>query len=282
MIMNTFTKNRYYWLLAFFALVTLLLTGCGRNISSPFTDPIVGTYKCDAKYSKTEDGTVQQGYWYFKKNGKLLYCVPQVNSVRKGYVYPGDVSHGTWKHLKNNHYQIKLHDDYVSGSYTIKASLTGDRLTIPTAKNWVKEVDSKIDMSSATYKKMFNKAKQSELTALAVESSSSAAKSAESRKNADLSTNNNGPSTNDSSQSTDPDEIGRAVYSRVFPSEEVDSVEKDGDRYYVSNEYHSADSTVPFQINGDTVTYWTQGDGDTTADGPNEAHTVSIDDLLGN
>lgn len=281
--MNTFTKNRSWWLLALFAMVTLLLTGCGKAGSSPSTDPIIGTYKCSAKYSKTKDGTIQQGYWYFKKNGKLLYCVPKVDSVREGYIWPGDVSHGTWKRLKNNRYQIKLHDDYVSDSYTLKASLDGDRLTIPAAANdWRKEVDHKINMSSATYMKMFKKAKQSELTALAVESSSSSAKSAESRKNADLSTNNNGPATSNTSQSADPDEIGRAIYSRVFPSEEVDSVEKDGDRYYVSNEYHSADSTIPFQINGDTVTYWTQADGDTTADGQNEAHTISIDDLLGN
>lgn len=138
-------------------------------------------------------------------------------------------------------------------------------------------------MTSATFAKMLNKTKRSELDALhAIASSSSSAEAAESRKNADLSTNNNGPATSDASQSADPDEIGRAIYSQVFPSEEVDSVEKDGDRYYASNEYHSADSTIPFQINGDTVTYWTQADGDTTADGQNEAHTVSIDDLLGN
>lgn len=86
----------------------------------------------------------------------------------------------------------------------------------------------------------------------------------------------------DGSQNVDPDEIGRAVYARVFPSEQVDSVEKDGDSYYVNNEYHSADSTVEFQINGDTVTYWTQSGGDTTADGKNDAHTVKIEDLLGN
>ena len=83
------------------------------------------------------------------------------------------------------------------------------------------------------------------------------------------------------SSSADPDEIGRAVYKLVFPSEEVNSVEQDGDSYYVSNEYHSADSTIRFQINGDKVTYWTQAAGDTTADGHNEEHTVSISSLLG-
>lgn len=86
----------------------------------------------------------------------------------------------------------------------------------------------------------------------------------------------------DSSQDVDPDEIGKTVYARVFPSEQVDSVEKEGDSYYVSNEYHSADSTVEFQINGDTVTYWTQSGDDTTASGKNDAHTVKIKDLLGN
>lgn len=91
----------------------------------------------------------------------------------------------------------------------------------------------------------------------------------------------NSDSSNDN-PSADPDAIGRAIYARVFPSETVDTVEQDGDRYYVSNEYHSADSTIPFQINGDTVTYWTQADGDITADGKNDAHTVSISELLDN
>ena len=88
--------------------------------------------------------------------------------------------------------------------------------------------------------------------------------------------------TSSSTSSADPDEIGRAVYKLVFPSEEADSVEQDGDSYYVSNEYHSADSTIRFQINGDKVTYWTQAAGDTTADGHNEEHNVSISSLLGN
>ena len=280
--MNTFTKNRSWWLLALFALISLLLAGCGKASSSPSADPIVGAYKCGAKYSKTEDGAVQPGYWYFKKNGKLLYCVPQI--AHNEHFHPGyEISHGTWKRLGNNRYQINLRSDYEGDSFNLKGSLENDHLTIPAAKGWNKEVDSKISMTSATFAKMFNKTKRSELGALhAIASSSSSAEAAESRKNADLSTNNNGPATSDASQSADPDEIGRAIYSQVFPSEEVDSVEKDGDRYYVSNEYHSADSTIPFQINGDTVTYWTQADGDTTADGQNEAHTVSIDDLLGN
>lgn len=128
--------------LALFALISLLLAGCGKASSSPSADPIVGAYKCGAKYSKTEDGAVQPGYWYFKKNGKLLYCVPQI--AHNEHFHPRyEVSHGTWKRLGNNRYQINLRSDYEGDSFNLKGSLENDHLTIPAAKGRNKEVTAK-------------------------------------------------------------------------------------------------------------------------------------------
>lgn len=278
---------KHKWTIPLLLLVALGLVGCsgkqGKEATNAQQDKQVlsGVYKTDDKYSKRDDGTLQPDYWYFKKNGKLLYCTPQVNSTNQNSdtdFWYGDASRGTWKSLGNDEFEIKMHDVYDNDYYTIKAKLNGNKLhTYANSRNakyeWSADVSTK--QSSVTYSDfmdMFNKAKDSDQKGIQ--------ESGYTKPNNDSSSN--GSNNSSSSTSADPDEIGKAVYARVFPSEQVDSVEQDGDSYYVSNEYHSADSTVKFQINGDTVTYWTQADGDTTADGKNDAHTVSIKDLLGN
>lgn len=156
------------------------------------------------------------------------------------------------------------------------AQLKGKQIHITDSKDDSKyqwgdsDISQQKGMTAAAYMEMFNKAKVSDQEGI----------QADGYIKAD-SDDSDSSSASSSSASADPNEIGRAIYRRVFPSEEVDSVEQDGDSYVVSNEYHSAESTIKFQINGDTVTYWTQAAGDTTADGHNEEHTVSISDLLG-
>ena len=292
-------KIKHKWIIPLLLLVTIGLVGCsstnGKSQGSK-TGPqsqeekqaLTGVYKISDKYNKTDDGTPQPSYWYFKKNGKLLHCTPQVNSTNQNSdtdLWYGEADRGTWKSLGNNMFELKMHDVYDNDYYIIKAKLSGNKLyTYSNSKNakysWSADVNTK--QSSMTYSDfmdMFNKAKDSDQKGIQ--------ESGYTKPDNDSSSNgsNNSSSNSDSdssSTSADPDEIGKAVYARVFPSEQVDSVEQNGDSYYVSNEYHSADSTVEFQINGDTVTYWTQADGDTTADGKNDAHTVSIKDLLGN
>lgn len=290
---------KHKWIIPLLLLVTIGLVGCsstnGKSQGSK-TGPqsqeekqaLTGVYKISDKYNKTDDGTPQPSYWYFKKNGKLLHCTPQVNSTNQNSdtdLWYGEADRGTWKSLGNNMFELKMHDVYDNDYYTIKAKLSGNKLyTYSNSKNakysWSADVNTK--QSSMTYSDfmdMFNKAKDSDQKGIQESGYTKPDNDSSSNGSNNSSSNSNSDS---SSTSADPDEIGKAVYARVFPSEQVDSVEQDGDSYYVSNEYHSADSTVEFQINGDTVTYWTQADGDTTADGKNDAHTVSIKDLLGN
>lgn len=278
---------KHKWIIPLLLLVTIGLVGCsskqGKEATNAQQDKqvLTGVYKEDDKYSKNDDGTPQPSYWYFKKNGKLLRCTPQVNSTNQNSdtdFWYGDADRGTWKSLGNNMFELKLHDVYDNDYYTIKAKLNGNKLhTYANSRNAKYEWDAddnykQPDMTYSDFMDMFNKAKDSDQ------------KDIQENGYAKPDNDSSSDSSNSSSSSTsaDPDEIGKAVYARVFPSEQVDSVEQDGDSYYVSNEYHSADSTVEFQINGDKVTYWTQADGDATADGKNDAHTVSIKDLLGN
>lgn len=125
---------------------------------------IQGVYKTP---SKVEDGTSQPDYWYFEKNGKLMYCTPEVKSSN-GDTWYGDASRGTWKSLGNNMYQIKMHSVYDSDYYTIKAKLNGNKLhtyALPkTAKfSWRADNSTKqTDMTKSEYMSMFRKAEISD------------------------------------------------------------------------------------------------------------------------
>lgn len=247
------------------------LTACGqKDKSTASSKPLTGFYK---ETFKVNDRTERPIYWYFKKDGSFLCCSPEVKSTNSegdaGSWY-GVAKRGTWKADGDNKYELKMHDLYDHDYYRLTAQPKGKQIHIKDSKDDSKyqwgdsDLTRQKKMTAAAYMEIFNKAKVSDQEDIQANSGDSDSSSASS-----------------SSTSADPDEIGRAIYSRVFPSEEVDAVEQDGDSYLVSNEYHSVGSTIKFQINGDTVTYWTQAAGDTTADGDNEEHTVSISDLLG-
>ena len=168
---------KYKWTIPLLLLVALGLVGCsgkqGKEATNAQQDKQVlsGVYKTDDKYSKRDDGTLQPDYWYFKKNGKLLYCTPQVNSTNQNSdtdFWYGDASRGTWKSLGNDEFEIKMHDVYDNDYYTIKAKLNGNKLhTYANSRNakyeWSADVSTK--QSSMTYSDfmdMFNKARDSD------------------------------------------------------------------------------------------------------------------------
>lgn len=284
---------KHKWIIPLLLLVTIGLVGCsstnGKSQGSK-TGPqsqqekqiLSGTYKENENDSKLDDGTEQPSYIHFTKDGKVLIATPETGDEDSGYY--GAADRGTWKASGNDKYKLKIHDIYDKDYYTLELKKNGNNFTMKSTDNkakyvWSKDGYSKIDMTYSDFMDMFNKAKDSDQKK--IQENGYAKPDNDSSSNSSNSSSSSSDSDS-SSTSADPDEIGKAVYARVFPSEQVDSVEQDGDSYYVSNEYHSADSTVEFQINGDKVTYWTQADGDTTADGKNDAHTVSIKDLLGN
>ena len=281
-------SKRNKWLILFVFIVAAAIVVFGgikddsKSTSSLQEKQVLnGVYKESNDDSKHDDGTEQPNYIYFAKDDKVLIAQPETGDEDSGYY--GDAYRGTWKSLGDNKFKLKIHDVYDKDYYILELKKDGNNFTMKSTDDkakyvWYEDNYSKIDMTTSDFMDMFNKAKDSDQQG--IQENGYADPDNDSSSNA-TSTSNHSDSDS-SSTSADPDEIGKAVYARVFPSEQVDSVEQDGDSYYVSNEYHSADSTVEFQINGDKVTYWTQADGDTTADGKNDAHTVSIKDLLGN
>lgn len=168
---------KHKWIIPLLLLITIGLVGCsgkqGKEATNAQQDKQVlsGVYKTGDKYTKRDDGTPQPDYWYFKKNGKLLYCTPQVNSTNQNSdtdFWYGDASRGTWKSLGNDEFEIKMHDVYDNDYYTIKAKLSGSKLhTYANSRNakyeWSADVSTK--QSSMTYSDfmdMFNKAKDSD------------------------------------------------------------------------------------------------------------------------
>lgn len=148
----------------------VVVYGCSNRSSSSNTkeQTLSGVYKTP---SKADDGTYQPDYWYFKKNGKLLYCTPQVDSTNKNSdtdFWYGDASRGTWKSLGNDKFEIQMHDVYDNDYYTIKAKLNGDKLhTYSNSKNakysWSADNSTKqASMTYSDYMDMFNQAKKSD------------------------------------------------------------------------------------------------------------------------
>lgn len=59
--------------------LTFALTACGQK-AKPTTSsrPLTGFYK---EENSAEDGTDKPFYWYFKKDGTVLCCSPEVEST---------------------------------------------------------------------------------------------------------------------------------------------------------------------------------------------------------
>ena len=282
-------SKRNKWILGILILIIVIVGGTFGYNRYKENRP-VGVYKLENHDLNKHKNRLPKNYSFLnniyieleKDHKARMIMYP---STYKGQSIPGFVGSGNWK-LKGNKVSVNLSFskslgmDSISESYNIEkdGTLEGIKTKDFLSKNG--EIsENKFDKDYQKYNK--------KLKELLKENGDSNQNTGSEQNNDESSaneeSNSNESSDNDSSStSADPDEIGRAVYARVFPSEQVDYVEQDGDSYYVSNEYHSADSTVEFQINGDKVTYWTQADGDTTADGKNNAHTVSIKDLLGN
>lgn len=261
-------------------ILALLVVGSLFGYRQYQSSKILGIYKLKATKAVKKEGMKDLVYFRLKKNHKVefIYLAPKDSDIE----IPAAACSGNWHYSNNKKDKIIMSVNFpfskeAKNTDTFKIKKNGT-LVESSDSQLIKTDDfseEKFERDYQKYKKQTNKLiKQMKQQDEKNNSSSDAATDSNQ-------SDDNSDSSNDD-PSADPDAIGRAIYARVFPSETVDTVEQDSDRYYVSNEYHSADSTIPFQINGDTVTYWTQTDSDITADGKNDAHTVSISELLDN
>lgn len=282
---NRFIKGKLHmnfkhkWIIPLLLLITIGLVGCsgkqGKEATNAQQDKQVlsGVYKTDDKYTKRDDGTLQPDYWYFKKNGKLLYCTPQVNSTNQNSdtdFWYGDASRGTWKSLGNDEFEIKMHDVYDNDYYTIKAKLNGNKLyTYSNSKNakysW--NADTNTKQSSMTYSDfmdMFNKAKDSDQKGI--------------QEDGYAKPDNDSPSSDSSDEANvNHKQIAVMLYQLCYPDDDISkepemSIFSYNGRQLIGN--GGSVSIVRYSINGDTVTYAKKSQGSYGDD-----QTISVKEL---
>ena len=274
---------KHKWIISLLLLITIGLVGCSGKQGKEATNAqqekqvLTGVYKTDDKYNKTDDGTLQPNYWYFKKNGKLLYCTPQVNSTNQNSdtdFWYGDAYRGTWKSLGNNMFELKLHDVYDNDYYTIKAKLSGSKLhTYANSRNAKYEWDAddnykQPDMTYSDFMDMFNKAKDSDQKRI--------------QENGYAKPDNDSSSDTDNTSSSlkDPKIIGVLVLVKMRG---MDAIADQGPEYMVNSDsgkyaigLGTKDSTLGYKIDGNKVTI-VDGSDDYSED---SATTTTINDLV--
>ena len=274
---------KHKWIISLLLLITIGLVGCsgkqGKEATNAQQDKqvLTGVYKLSDKYNKTDDGTPQPGYWYFKKNGKLLRCTPQVNSTNQNSdtdFWYGDAYRGTWKSLGNNMFELKLHDVYDNDYYTIKAKLSGSKLhTYANSRNAKYEWDAddnykQPDMTYSDFMDMFNKAKDSDQKRI--------------QENGYAKPDNDSSSDTDNTSSSlkDPKIIGVLVLVKMRG---MDAIADQGPEYMVNSDsgkyaigLGTKDSTLGYKIDGNKVTI-VDGSDDYSED---SATTTTINDLV--
>ena len=129
-------KNK--WIIPLLLLVTIGLVGCsngnnkqGSKASNTQTSQksqvLSGVYKISDKDSDTDDnGNKQPGYYYFKKNGEVLWAQNETGDEDNGNY--GGAARGTWKSLGNNMFEIHIKYIYDNDDFTFKAKKTGNKL----------------------------------------------------------------------------------------------------------------------------------------------------------
>lgn len=102
--------------------------GCSnkKQVTQP-KQQLSGVYKIADKDADTDDdGNEQPGYYYFKKDGTVLWAQPETGDDDSGNY--GGAARGTWKTLGNNKFKIHLQYIYDTDVFTFTAKKTGNKL----------------------------------------------------------------------------------------------------------------------------------------------------------
>lgn len=156
--------KKWRYILAVLGLMALcLITGCSND---KHQQTLEGTYQISQDDEDLDDNAnPQPAYWYFKKDGTLLWAQPETGDDDHGSF--GGAGRGTWKSLGNNKFRIHLEYIYDSDEFTFTAKKTGNRLhTYDNARDSKFEWDAddnyrQPQMKYADFMAMFNRAKRS-------------------------------------------------------------------------------------------------------------------------
>lgn len=269
-------KKRLLIVGSIIAVILLLLVGAYVNNSwQGWTGQLFGTYSASNPPTvKGTNGHKQRIFLWFGLNRKVYLAEPATGNTDNDYY--GFSAKGTWRNYGSHQYLVHLTSKSSKDSY-LKVQLNGKNLVA---------ITSNIDHTQRTpfhyvmipkshFMKTYLAAQASEKAGIKAAQRYQAEKRQEESNNH---SSNKSSSNENSSDNVDPKEIGTKIYQLVFHTDEdPEYCEKDGGKYYVGQ--GSADSTIPFVINGDQVTYWTQDPNQITADGKNDEHTISINDL---
>ncbi|WP_373842850.1 hypothetical protein [Limosilactobacillus sp.] len=116
------------WQLLLIGLLAIVLVGCSnkKQVTQP-KQQLSGVYKIADKDADTDDdGNEQPGYYYFKKDGTVLWAQPETGDDDSGNY--GGAARGTWKTLGNNKFKIHLQYIYDTDVFTFTAKKTGNKL----------------------------------------------------------------------------------------------------------------------------------------------------------
>ena len=273
-------KNK--WIIPLLLLVTIGLVGCsngnnkqGSKASNTQTSQksqvLSGVYKISDKDSDTDDnGNKQPGYYYFKKNGEVLWAQNETGDENNGNY--GGAARGTWKPLGNNMFKIHIKYIFDNDEFTFKARKTGNKLhTYSNSKNAKYEWDAddnykQPDMTYSDFMEIFNNGKNSQRQKV--------------QENGYDDPDNNSSSDSDDSSNIDPKTLGILILEKARGAESINT----GDIEYMimgkKNDYQigfgTKDGTLNYVIDGDQVTV-RDGSYDYSDD---SAKTYSIKDLV--
>lgn len=267
---------KHKWEIPLLLLITIGLVGCSKEGKSSNTQlnqksqVLSGVYRISDKDSDTDDnGNKQPGYYYFKKNGKVLWAQNETGDKDEGNY--GGAARGTWKSLGDNMFKIHLKYVYDNDVFTFKAKKTGNKLHTYSnghAKyEWSADNNYKQpDMTYSDFMEIFNNGKNSQREKV--------------QENGYDDPDNDSSSNSDDSSNIDPKTLGILILEKARGAESINT----GDIEYMimgkKNDYQigfgTKDGTLNYVIDGDQVTV-RDGSDDYSDD---SAKTYSIKDLV--
>lgn len=149
--------------------LVVIVCGCSNSSRSSSTNKqtLSGVYKISNKDADKDDaGKSQPGYYYFKKNGKLLWAQADTGDGDQGNY--GNAARGTWKSLGNNKFKIYMKYIYDNDEFTFTAKKSGNKLhTYSNSRKAKYEWDAdnnykQPDMTYSDFMTIFNNGKKSE------------------------------------------------------------------------------------------------------------------------
>ena len=153
-------KKWHYWVGILGIMALLMTAGCGHPHQN---QSLHGAYRIASKDADIDSqGNLQPAYWYFKKDGSVLWAQPETGDSDHGDY--GDSGRGTWKSLGNNKYRVHIKYLYTNNSDTFTAKKTGNRLHTYENHDWSADDNYyQPQITFSDYQSMFKRARKSTL-----------------------------------------------------------------------------------------------------------------------